>query len=168
MSRQLALFFTFLALGPAPLLPASAQDSYGPGDVETDDAREEPVPLTEARPCADTLGEEQVREDGAIVVCRELPDSERYMSPLPRPVQSDTRHVPGLTDPPCWVTQGESPGCIRIGRVPPYPPLIDLTAFPEPLSEEEAAKVSAVAKSEEPERDARIGQRVPIDLSDDN
>lgn len=163
MSRQLALFFASLALGPAPLLPASAQDSYGPGDFESDGSNDDPVPLTEAQPC-----EGEVREDGAIVVCRELLDSERYMSPLPRPVQSGRRHVPGLTDPPCWVTQGESLGCIRMGRVPPYPPLIDLTAFPEPLSEEEAAKVSAVAEGEEPEREARIGQRVPIDLAEDD
>lgn len=188
MSRQLAGFFASLARSPALSLPlalrvslalslsqsvvthsaAGAQDSYGPGDFESDDGSEEPIPLTEARPCEDALGEEELREDGAIVVCRELPESERYLSPLPRPVQSDRRHVPGLTDPPCWVTQGESLGCMRLGYVPPYPPLIDLTAFPEPLSEEEAAKVSAVAKGDEPEREPRIGQRVPIDLTDED
>ena len=111
--------------------------------------------------------EEEVREDGTIVVCRELPESERYMSPLPRPVQSDRRHVPGLTDPPCWMRGLGPPSCIRVGYVPPYPPLIDVSAFPEPLSAEEAAAVSAVP-TEVDETTRVTGRRVPIDLSEDN
>ncbi len=140
---------------------ASAQAVYGPALEETE-AREsqEPVPLLEPKRC-----EEEVREDGAIVVCRELPDAERYMSPLPRPVQSDRRHVPGLTDPPCWVLGLGPPSCMRVGSVPPYPPLIDTTAFPEPLGAEDAAAVRAI---EAPTQENQItGERVPIDLSEE-
>ncbi len=142
---------------------ASAQEVYGPTDFASEGSVEEPMPLVEPEPC-----EEEVREDGAIVVCRELPESERWMSPLPRPVQSDRRHVPGLTDPPCWTYDPKPPGCFRFGYVPPYPPLIDMTAFPEPLSEEEAAAVSAADEEEQNEADAQLGQRVTIDLSDDD
>ena len=158
MSRRLALFFVALAASS----PVAAQQVYGPSDFESEADSDVPVPLVEAKPC-----EEEVREDGAIVVCRELADPERYMSPLPRPVQSDRRHVSGLTDPPCWVTQGESLSCMRVGYVPPYPPLIDVSAFPEPLSDEEAAAVSAVEVEDAPPSDVVTGERVPIDLSEE-
>ena len=159
LSRRLALFLSPLAI----TAPAMAQDVYGPSDFASEADSDTPVPLVEATPC-----EEEVREDGAIVVCRELPDTQRYMSPLPRPVQSDRRIIPGLTEPPCWVTQGESLSCMRLGTVPPYPPLIDLTAFPEPLSKEEAAAVSAVETDDTQETRASTGERVPIDLSGDD
>ncbi|WP_120076362.1 hypothetical protein [Aurantiacibacter odishensis] len=158
MSRRLALFFVPLAV----CAPAGAQQVYGPSDFESEASSDEPVPLVEAKPC-----EEEVREDGAIVVCRELDEAERYLSPLPRPVRSDKRHVPGLTDPPCWVTQPESLACMRVGYVPPYPPLIDVSAFPEPLSEEEAAAVSAVVVEDVSPSEVLTGERVPIDLSEE-
>lgn len=160
MSRRLALFL------PALLVAAQAQAQeqppqvYGPADPASEVDPDADVPLVEAEPC-----EQEVREDGAIVVCRELPDSERYMSPLPKPVESDRTVIPGLTDPPCWV-EPRGGVCIRIGSVPEYPPLIDLSAFPEPLSEEEAAAVSVIEAEDEPE--ALTGRRVPIDLGEDD
>lgn len=155
LSRRLVLFFAPVVLSSG----AQAQQAYGPPDPDGEAETDEPVPLAPPEMC-----EEEVREDGAIVVCRELPESERYMSPLPRPVRSDRRHVPGLTDPPCWVSGGKPPSCIRMGSVPPYPPLIDTTAFPEPLSAEEAAAVSALPAENEDARQV-TGERVPIDLS---
>ncbi|MEL1251698.1 hypothetical protein [Aurantiacibacter gilvus] len=160
MSRRLALFF------PALLVPAPVQaqheppPAYGPADRATETDPDADVPLVEAEPC-----EEEIREDGAIVVCRELPDTERYMSPLPKPVESDRTVIPGLTEPPCWI-QPRGGICVRFGSVPEYPPIIDLSAFPEPLSEEEAAAVSAV--DNEREAQALTGERVPIDLSEDD
>lgn len=156
MSRRLTVFFALVV----PFGSVGAQEVYGPTDFASESSGEEPIPLVEPEPC-----EEEVREDGAIVVCRELPEAERYMSPLPRPVQSDRRHVPGLTDPPCWVQKPKPAGCFRFGSVPPYPPLVDLTAFPEPLSEEEAAAVTALEAEDEAAAENRVGQRVTIDLS---
>ncbi|MGB3797065.1 MAG: hypothetical protein WA957_12255 [Alteraurantiacibacter sp.] len=144
----------------ATATPAVAQSVYGPTDAATEPDADEPVPLIEPKRC-----EEDIREDGAIVVCRELTDSRRYMSPLPRPVQSDRRHIPGLTDPPCWTRGLGPPSCVRMGYVPPYPPMIDTTAFPEPLSEEDAAAVSAIET--EDDKPILTGERVPINLSDD-
>ena len=163
MSRQSAGIFIPILLLIAPAIQTNAQEVYGPtaSTSTTESDTKDPVPLVEPELC-----DEDIREDGAIVVCRELPDTERYLSPLPRPVQSDRRHVPGLTDPPCWMRGLGPPSCIRMGSVPPYPPLIDTTAFPEPLSEEEAAAVSAI----ESDRDEAelTGKRVPIDLSGDD
>ena len=164
MSRRSAVIFVSaaiaLALGIGPAMQAAAQVAYGPVDdtdvVESDD----PVPLQEPERC-----DEEVREDGAIVVCRELPESERYMSPLPRPVEVHINDVGGLREPPCWVT-GETP-CMRFGSVPPYPPLIDTTAFAEPLSEEDAAAVYAI-EADTPTASTPTGRRVPIELSDDD
>jgi hypothetical protein len=160
MSRLLGCFF-LLALAPGQAL---AQQAYGPSDNPAENGEGTPVPLEDAALC-----DEQVREDGAIVVCRELPDSERYMSPLPRPVESDRTIIPGVTSQPCWVTNPELEGtlaCMRVGSVPEYPVLIDLTKFPEPLTEEEEAAVSAIAPENAPPR-PRVGERVPIDLSED-
>ncbi len=159
MSRRLPLFFAALLLSTPALAQESAPRSYGPADPATETDPDAEVPLVEAEPCA-----EEIREDGAIVVCRELPDSERYMSPLPKPVESDRTVIPGLTDPPCWV-EPRGGVCVRFGSVPEYPPIIDLSAFPEPLSEEEAAAVSALDNEREPR--ALTGERIPIDLSED-
>lgn len=159
LSRQLALFSATALLATG----ASAQEVYGPTDFASEGSSQEPVPLVEPEPC-----EEEVREDGAIVVCRELPDTQRYLSPLPKPVEVHVNDVGGLRTPPCWVNDPKPPGCFRFGYVPPYPPLIDLTAFPEPLSAEEAAAVSTVETQEGADTDARIGQRVTIDLSEDD
>lgn len=160
MSRRLALFFPALLASDPLFAQETDRATYGPADParETDPATDNP--LIEAEPC-----EQDIREDGVIVVCRELPDSERYMSPLPRPVESDRTVIPGLTEPPCWV-EPRGGVCIRIGSVPEYPPIIDLSAFPEPLSEEDAAAVRTIEAKEEPE--ALSGRRVPIDLSEDD
>lgn len=156
MSRQLVLFFATLALSGS----AQAQEVYGPPDTTGSTESDEPVPLVEAKPC-----EETIREDGAIVVCRELDEAERYLSPLPRPVEVHIDEMDGLREPPCWVT-GKKP-CIRFGSVPEYPPMIDVSAFPEPLSEEEAAAVIALPANDEDERRAAVGTRVAIDLSEE-
>jgi len=142
---------------------ASAQDVYGPTDFASESQDEGPVPLVEPEPC-----EEEVREDGAIVVCRELPEAERWMSPLPKPVEVHVNQLDGLRRPPCWVNDPRPPGCFRIGSVPPYPPLIDTSAFPEPLSEADAAAVTAVAPDEQSDPDMRLGERVTIDLSEED
>lgn len=157
MSRTLIVFFVLF--WPAGL--ASAQDVYGPADPADEAESDGPVPLVEAEPC-----DEDIREDGAIVVCRELPDSERYMSPLPKPVESDRTIIPGLNDPPCWV-ENRGGVCVRFGYVPPYPPIVDLSVYPEPLSEEDAARVSRVAPEDEPEPPPVTGERITIDLDED-
>ena len=159
MSRRLAFFLP--ALLPASGLQAQEQAprSYGPSDFASEAEADAPNPLIEPEPC-----EEEVRDDGVIVVCRELPESERYMSPLPRPVQSDRQIIPGLTDPPCWVVP-RGTVCVRMGSVPEYPPLVDLSVYPEPLSEEDAALVSEIEPGEPPA--PLTGERIAIDLSDD-
>ena len=157
MSRILAT----LIVVAAPIYPTSvaAQQVYGPADdIEVDD--DAPLPLNASEPC-----ETEAQEDGVILVCRELTDSERYMSPLPQPTRSDRRIIPGLTDPPCWVT-GVQP-CFRFGYAPEPALMIDVTAFPEPLSEEDAALVSEAEATPNPDRPAP-GTRVPIDLSEDD
>lgn len=170
MSRILASRFSGSKIvaslfAAAPLCSAgvAAQQVYGPADeIEVDEDAE--LPPSAVEPC-----ETEVQDEDVILVCRELVDSERYMSPLPRPTQSDRRMIPGLTDPPCWVTNPSAvgtPGCIRMGWAPEPALMIDVTAFPEPLSAEEAALVSVV--EEEPDPDALPeGTRVPIDLSED-
>ncbi len=140
---------------------AAAQDAYGPAD-EIDIDEDTPLPASASEPC-DT----EVQEDGVILVCRELTDSERYMSPLPRPTRSDRAIIPGMTDPPCWVTNPAAvgtPSCIRFGYAPEPALMIDVTAFPEPLSDEEAALVSEVEPV--PDADGVQGRRIPIDLSE--
>ena len=157
MSRLVAVFF-LLALHAGTV---QAQQTYGPDDPGTQPDDDTELPLTEAQPC-----DEDIREDGAIVVCRELPDSERYMSPLPRPVESDRTDIPGLTDPPCWVENRTGGVCIRFGSVPEYPIMVDLTQYPEPLNAEEAAAVSRTEDGAELPR-LRVGERAVIDLSED-
>lgn len=156
MSRMLA---TGVLICTASVSPAHTQETYGPvegyeGDEDT------PLPLVEEEPC-----ETEAQEDGAILVCRELTDSERYMSPLPKPVQSDRAIIPGLTDPPCWVVPRPGEVCFRFGSVPEPAIMVDVTAFPEPLSAEEAAQVTAVENEIEGD-EARLGERIPIDLGE--
>ena len=155
MSRRLAMLLPAFA-GLA--VPAAAQTVYGP-DTEAQEPSAEP-PRREAKPCDETVSQE-----GAIIVCRELPESERYMSPVPKPVESDRRIIPGLNDPPCWVTN-PGPGCIRVGWKPEPALIVDVTAFPEKLSEADAARVFAAEPAAEPETEDRIGERVPIDLGE--
>ncbi|MCB2066965.1 MAG: hypothetical protein KDE15_10040 [Erythrobacter sp.] len=166
MSRSPALFFALALCGALPGAlcshAASAQQAYGPAAPASEEEDDGPVPLVEAQPC-----DEDIREDGAIVVCRELPDSQRYMSPLPKPVESDRPVIPGLTDPPCWVENPSGGICIRFGSVPEYPILVDLTQYPEPLSEEDASHVSVAPEDEQPHYPPVTGRRVAIDLSED-
>ena len=156
MSRLLA---ALIYAAPLFSVSAAAQEVYGPAD-EPEIDEDTPLPLTESVPC-----ETEVQEEDVILVCRELTDSERYMSPLPTPTQSDRIIMPGLNDPPCWVTN-PGVGCIRFGYAPEPAIMVDVTAFPEPLSEDEAALVSEIEDA--PDRDRPIpGRRIPIDLSDD-
>ncbi|MFB0613008.1 hypothetical protein [Aurantiacibacter poecillastricola] len=161
MSRRSGVIFG--AIAAIVLMPDEcfAQEVYGPVQDEETRRDDTPVPLVEPERC-----EEGLREDGSIVVCREVEEPERYMSPLPRPVEVRINQLDGLREPPCWVT-GKKP-CMRIGSVPPYPPMVDTTAFPEPLSEEEAAAVFAAEDEGETRDDPVTGERVPIDLSDDD
>ncbi|APE27623.1 hypothetical protein BMF35_a0794 [Aurantiacibacter gangjinensis] len=155
-------FFALLALPTG----AMAQEVYGPADpnaVTDEDPAD--IPLMQAELC-----EETVREDGTIVVCRERPETERYRSPLPRPVQSDRRHVPGLTDPPCWVSNPEAVGtlaCMRMGYAPEPVLMVDLTQFPEDLTAEEAAAIVEVAPEEPEEGAPTERRRIPIDITED-
>jgi len=160
MSRILA---ALIVAAPLYSASAAAQQVYGPTDeIEVNEDAE--LPPSAVEPC-DT----EVQEEGVILVCRELTDSERYMSPLPKPTESDRIIMSGLNDPPCWVTNPSSVGtssCMRIGYAPEPALMIDVTAFPEPLSEEEQAMVSEVEEEAVTETPA-VRRRVPIDISED-
>lgn len=165
MSRNLGAIAFAIAIAPLPALAqdSATQETYGPtvGFEGNPDAT--PLTIVEQKPC-----QTEEREDGAIVVCRELTESDRYLSPIPREVQSDRRIIPGLTDPPCWVTNPTpGPGCIRFGWAPEPAIMVDLTAFPEPLSAQDAARVVAV-DGQQDNRAVETGVRVPIDLSEDD
>ena len=145
---------------------ALAQETYGP--VISDDS-EDALPESRQRP---NPCETQPQDDNVILVCRELEDDEAYRSPLPAPTRSDRAIIPGLTNPPCWVTNPGAvgtPDCIRVGSVPPPAIIIDLTQFPEPLDPDEAAAVSRadMPDSDQADTRSRTGERVPIDISDD-
>lgn len=112
---------------------AEAQQVYGPTEFGMSDGSA-PEAMRDATPC-----ENEVQEDGTILVCRELEDPERYMSVLPREVEVHINQLDGLRDPPCWIT-GAWP-CGRIGGAPPPIYLIDLDAIPEALTDVEAAQV---------------------------
>ena len=160
MSRSLPVWIVVFVVFPTPTF---AQDIYGPS-VATAQEVEPALPEVRANPC-----ETEAQEDGVILVCRELEDQERYRSPIPREVQSDRHMIPGLNDPPCWVTNPSAvgtPACVRMGWVPPRAIIVDVTAFPEPLSEEDAARVTAI--DEEAAPIARVGERIAIDLSEDD
>lgn len=168
MSRIAPSLFAILTAGVV-LSPyahtAQAQETYGP--VLTEDNEDA---LPEARQQADPC-ETQPQDDDVILVCRTLEDDEAYRSPLPAPTASDRPIIPGLNDPPCWVTDPGAvgtTGCIRFGSAPPAAVIIDLTQFPEPLDAEHAA---AVLRVEPRDKDDKVpprptGERVPIDLTD--
>ncbi len=162
MSRFLAtLFWSMPALvALPPPATAFAQEAYGPQE-EYEGDEDTPNPLDDSKPC-----ETQAQEDGVILVCRELTDSEQYLSPLPQKTQSDRVIIPGLTDPPCWVSNPGGGLCIRVGYAPESVLIIDVTAFPEALSEEETTlihKADAAADRDQP----ATGTRVAIDISED-
>lgn len=131
-----------LALGSGWALcmtaPAAAQQAYGPADVEETDGTA-PETMLEARPC-----EEERRDDGTIVVCRELEEGERYMSPVPRPVDGNRglRLPPDVsTLPPCIHNPPLQICMSGMGPRSRPVPMVDLTAIPEPLTDAEAALV---------------------------
>ena len=169
MSRtalRLLLIPSGLAFALACSSAAMAQETYGPV-LEEPEADSAP-PLTETTPRTRQCDTAPSGDD-VILVCRELEDDEAYRSPLPAPTASDRTIIPGLTDPPCWVTNPSAlgtPGCMRFGFVPPPAIIVDLTQFPEPLDPEDAAAVSAV-KEEPAEPSPQTGERVPIDLTDE-
>ena len=76
-----------------------------------------------------------------IVVCSERAAPGDVMSVIKPPVKADggAPRAPELSGS-CLRTRGRQ-NCIMMGNVPDYPPLIDMTAFPEELSEEDAAAV---------------------------
>ncbi|WP_271078955.1 hypothetical protein [Aurantiacibacter sp. MUD61] len=161
MSR---LLVAMCAASAAFSVSAAAQEVYGPL-VGTEVDEEVPVTIVEERPC-----ETQTREDGAILVCRQVDETKRYRSPLPREVQSDRRIIPGLTDPPCWVTNPGAvgtPSCMRVGYAPEPAYMLDFSTLPEPLASDEAEQVTEVENDALP-ADNLSGERVPIDLSEDD
>lgn len=159
-----AMCATFTCWGGTAL----AQQTYGPV-LDDEDEAEAAAPVSQTRQARQC--DTQPQDDGVILVCRDLGDDEAYRSPLPAPTASDRTIIPGLTDPPCWVTNPSAvgtPGCMRFGSVPPPAIIVDLTQFPEPLDDASAAAVSRVPEEElEGALPAPNGERIPIDLSDD-
>lgn len=82
-------------------------------------------------------------QPNTIVVCRKINETRDVMSVLPKPIDPGRMYVPGFEPPPCNGT------CTKFGWVPEYPPLIDMTAFPEGLSLEEAAAIIEIPAGEE-------------------
>ena len=164
MSSRIAVLLTF---GLPVLLAAPLAAQVRP---ETRIGAEAVVSVEEAEPLIDLHGppecdSEQVDEN-TIVVCRELPSPERYMSPLPRKVESDRQIIPGLTDPPCWVQGLGPPACIRFGSVPEPAYMVDFSKLPEALEHEVAEKVSALPDDDTRQRPELTGKRIPIPLGD--
>lgn len=161
MSRSLAVWAAVMALVP---LSAAAQDAgtqRPDGSVEYD-ILADPVRAA-AQECARDPG-----EDGEIVICGQRDETQEYLSPIPRPTQSDRRIIPGMTDPPCWVNGGRPPSCVRFGWVPPPVLMIDLDALPEPLTDEQAADIYRIPAEQDeasPGSGVAVGERVPIDLA---
>ena len=136
-----------------------AQDAYGPvEESEFPEAENDPVSATD--PC-DT----EQHGDDVIVVCAPLDEQERYRDPLPPPVASDRVIFAGLNDPPCWVTKA-SMVCVRMGWAPEPAIMVDTTAFPDKMSEQEIAAIVAV-EGERRRSEALTGERVPIDISEE-
>ncbi|MBH5321518.1 hypothetical protein I5L03_02825 [Erythrobacter sp. JGD-13] len=143
---------------------AASQEVYGPA-VETEVDQEVPLTIVEERPC-----ETEATEEGVILVCRQLDETERYRSPIPREVQSDRTVIPGLTDPPCWVTNPGAVGtsaCIRVGYAPEPAYMLDFSTLPEPLASDQVELVTEVENAA-PSAEQLSGERVPIDLSEDD
>lgn len=138
-----SLFPAALLLMPGTLPLVPTQDVYGPeagfeGDPDT------PQSIVEEAAC-----EEGLREDGTIVVCRAVDDAERYMSPLPQPVDPQIRILPGFEPPPC--ENHLLSFCGRFGGSSQPPLLVDLSLVPESLSAEEQALVTRADSAEENE-----------------
>ena len=133
-------YLTTAGLFAACCAPVAAQDVYGPSlKVEFDD--DVAVVLADPKIC-----EDEVQDSDTIVVCRERIESERYMSPVPRPVDGNRGLMlpPDVsTLPPC-VHAPPLSLCPKLGSSPPPVPMVDTTAFPEPLSPQDADRVIAV------------------------
>ncbi len=126
----------------ASLALSQAQEAYGPeegfeGDPET------PAALAGDVPCEDT-----VQEDGSIIVCRELEDSDQYLSPIPREVDPKIRILPGFEPPPC--ENHLLSFCGRFGGGGSRPLMIDLDNIPEAVSPEDRASITRADKEPPP------------------
>ena len=110
-----------------------------------------------------TAGESVEGEEGnVIVVCRELGPANPFQTREgPRPGMDRTAdgvvRAPDVTTiPPCNEDGGPLAVCMKgVGWAPPPVLMVDVTKFPEPLSDKDAAKVfrapdEAVASAEEP------------------
>ena len=164
MSRT-ALPFIFALLA----VPAQAQDSYGPAAEEPEPEQVQTVDEAPVRDEGLPTCDETTPGDGTIVVCALRVDPETVMSPLPRPVDpyKGAPRAPLMAEPPCWITKDKTL-CVRFGYVPPWPPMIDMSKFPEPLSAEDAARVFAAPEeaSETATDGSQVGRRVAIPLED--
>ena len=142
-------------------MPAGAAAQEARGAVETSQ-RELSVAGRELPPCDET-----VPDGDTIVVCDLRADPEDVMLPGGTPVDGDKGmpRAPDLRPPLC---HPNALVCLttKFGYVPPYPPMVDTTAFPEPLSEEDAALVFAVPAESAPEPPAITGEREAIPLED--
>ena len=102
-----------------------------------------------------------------IVVCALRVDPETVMLPGGTPVDGDRGmpRAPDLRPPLC---HPNALICLtsKFGSAPPRPPMVDTTAFPEPLSEEDSALVFAVPDDSAPQPAAVTGEREPIPLED--
>ena len=134
--RSTAIAVAFLALGTA----ARAQDPPPPTPTP-----QEMIEVARETYRPPGLGSDcPVGRPGEIVVCASNPDEFRVDSSTDEaiaagePVDDGIPRAPNVFGiPPCESYMM----CTKFGSVPPYPPLIDLEALPEPLTREEAANV---------------------------
>lgn len=89
---------------------------------------------------------------GEIVVCAPDPDEYRVTSPVEDAIANDEAADDGVPRAPD--VSGLAPcddSCIRMGPMPRQVHLIDLSAIPEPLTQEEAARVFRAEDGPPPE-----------------
>lgn len=129
--------------------PAFAQEAEKEPSAEEmiDVAREAYRPPGVMRRCP-------IGKPGEIVVCATDPDAYRVESPTEQAIRTGAPvadRVPRAPDvfgiPPC---KGQTV-CVKGGWVPPQVHLIDLSAIPVPLTEEEAAMVYRAEDGPPPE-----------------
>lgn len=121
---------------------------------------EQPDPCVEERAAADP---------DTIVVCEEKAETQRYMSPIPRPVDGD-RGAPRAPDlfgiPPCESYQV----CTRFGNVPPPAIMVDFDALPETPEGSPAARWGGPTAADSPPHAASLPSIEPdtdLGLSDE-
>jgi len=91
--------------------------------------------------------EPDAMQPDTIVVCRRVDETDSHRDPLPAPVESDKKARFGFEVEPCVPSLLSL--CVTIGAAPPPPVVVDLSAFPEPLSAEDAALVFAIEEETE-------------------